>query len=97
MTERVMFDTVNSSHQYCGGGHEGVKVDHAKDDQVETLFERIRQEPDGETSEYTGRAVAALATDHGVMRRTGAVYAVDALADAYGFTDIDGRTPRLYY
>jgi NAD(P)-dependent dehydrogenase (short-subunit alcohol dehydrogenase family) len=53
--------------------------------------------PDGETSEYTGRAVAALATDPEVMARSGSVLPVDTLADTYGFTDIDGRTPRLCY
>ncbi|HEX5323104.1 MAG TPA: SDR family NAD(P)-dependent oxidoreductase, partial [Capsulimonadaceae bacterium] len=51
--------------------------------------------PGGETSEYSGRAVAALATDPDVMTRSGSVLVVDELAEAYGFTDIDGRRPAL--
>jgi NAD(P)-dependent dehydrogenase (short-subunit alcohol dehydrogenase family) len=53
--------------------------------------------PGGETSEYSGRAVAALATDPKVMDRSGSVLVVDELAEVYGFTDIDGRRPGLCY
>jgi NAD(P)-dependent dehydrogenase (short-subunit alcohol dehydrogenase family) len=49
-----------------------------------------------ESPEYAGRAVAALAADPGVMRRTGQSLAVGDLARAYGFTDIDGRQPTAY-
>ena len=49
-----------------------------------------------ETPEYVGRAVAALAGDPGVMRRTGSVAFVADLALEYGFTDVDGRViPRF--
>ena len=44
-----------------------------------------------EPPEYAGRAVAALATDPDVLRRTGTVVAVGDLAVEYGFTDTDGR------
>ncbi len=40
---------------------------------------------------YPGRAVVALATDPQVMERTGGVFKSGELAEAYGFTDIDGR------
>jgi NAD(P)-dependent dehydrogenase (short-subunit alcohol dehydrogenase family) len=49
-----------------------------------------------ESSEYIGRAVAALASDPGVMRRSGQALAVGNLAREYGFTDIDGRQPTAY-
>jgi NAD(P)-dependent dehydrogenase (short-subunit alcohol dehydrogenase family) len=49
-----------------------------------------------ESPEYIGRAVAALASDPGVMRRTGQALAVGDLARDYGFTDIDGRRPTAY-
>ena len=47
-----------------------------------------------ESPEFIGRAVAALADDPGVLRHTGKVLVAAALAKEYGFTDIDGTTPR---
>jgi hypothetical protein len=47
-----------------------------------------------ESPEFIGRAVAALATDPDVMRHTGKVLVPAALAQEYGFTDIDGKRPR---
>jgi NAD(P)-dependent dehydrogenase (short-subunit alcohol dehydrogenase family) len=44
-----------------------------------------------ETPEYAGRAVAALACDPQVMRRSGTVAFVADLAREYRFTDVDGR------
>lgn len=46
-----------------------------------------------ESSEYAGRAVLALASDAKVKQRDGNIYAVWTLAQEYGFTDIDGKTP----
>src|SRR5437762_3185698 len=45
-----------------------------------------------ESPEFIGRAVAALAGDHHVMRHTGTVLVAASLAVEYGFTDIDGTT-----
>jgi NAD(P)-dependent dehydrogenase (short-subunit alcohol dehydrogenase family) len=45
---------------------------------------------------YAGRAVAALAADPGVGRRSGQTLAAGDLARAYGFTDVDGRQPTAY-
>jgi NAD(P)-dependent dehydrogenase (short-subunit alcohol dehydrogenase family) len=47
-----------------------------------------------ESPEYIGRAVAALAGDPNVSRRTGSVVVAAALGEEYGFTDIDGERPR---
>jgi hypothetical protein len=47
-----------------------------------------------ESPEFIGRAVAALADDPDVLRHTGKVLVAATLAKEYGFTDIDGRTPR---
>jgi NAD(P)-dependent dehydrogenase (short-subunit alcohol dehydrogenase family) len=44
-----------------------------------------------ESPRYVGRAVAALAADPQVMRRSGGVHRVGDLAVEYGFTDVDGR------
>jgi hypothetical protein len=38
--------------------------------------------------------VAALAADPDVLRYTGKVLVAAAIAMEYGFTDIDGKTPR---
>jgi dehydrogenase/reductase SDR family protein 1 len=47
-----------------------------------------------ESPEFIGRAVAALAGDPNVSRWTGSVVVAAALAEEYGFTDVDGRRPR---
>jgi len=47
-----------------------------------------------ESPQFIGRAVAALAADPGVMRKSGQVLVAAALALEYGFTDIDGKQPR---
>jgi dehydrogenase/reductase SDR family protein 1 len=47
-----------------------------------------------ESPDFIGRAVAALAADPGVMRVTGRVLVAAQLAIDYGFTDVDGKTPR---
>ena len=44
-----------------------------------------------ESPEYLGRAVAALATDTRLMRKSGKAFHVGELAREYRFTDIDGR------
>ena len=47
-----------------------------------------------ESPEFVGRAVAALAADPDVLRRSGEVLVAAALAREYGFCDVDGRSPR---
>lgn len=47
-----------------------------------------------ESPEFIGRAVAALAADPDVLRHSGNILVAAALARDYGFTDIDGKTPR---
>jgi NAD(P)-dependent dehydrogenase (short-subunit alcohol dehydrogenase family) len=47
-----------------------------------------------ESPEFIGRAVAALASDPDVLRHSGQVVVAAALAREYGFTDLDGKTPR---
>jgi dehydrogenase/reductase SDR family member 1 len=47
-----------------------------------------------ESPQFIGRAVAALAADPQVMNRTGKVLVAAALAQDYGFTDIDGKVVR---
>ncbi|MCQ3810273.1 MAG: SDR family NAD(P)-dependent oxidoreductase [Acidimicrobiia bacterium] len=46
-----------------------------------------------ESPRFTGRAVTALAIDADRSRYTGQAVSARDMADAYGFTDIDGRLP----
>ncbi|HYR82461.1 MAG TPA: SDR family oxidoreductase [Terriglobia bacterium] len=48
-----------------------------------------------ETPCFAGRAVAALAADPNVFKKSGRVYAVWDLSEEYGFTDLDGRRPHV--
>jgi NAD(P)-dependent dehydrogenase (short-subunit alcohol dehydrogenase family) len=48
-----------------------------------------------ETPAYVGRAVAALAADSRVMEKSGKALSSWDLAEEFGFTDIDGRTPNI--
>ena len=62
----------------------------------ETWREAGKKDPDfleSETPLFVGRAVAALASDPGVMRKSGRVFASWDLSEEYGFADEDGRRP----
>jgi NAD(P)-dependent dehydrogenase (short-subunit alcohol dehydrogenase family) len=48
---------------------------------------------ESESPFFVGRAVAALAADPEVHRKAGQVLFAADLAEAYGFTDVDGRRP----
>jgi hypothetical protein len=43
-----------------------------------------------ESAEFPGRAIAALAADPAVLAKSGGVFTTPALAQEYGFTDVDG-------
>jgi NAD(P)-dependent dehydrogenase (short-subunit alcohol dehydrogenase family) len=47
-----------------------------------------------ESPQFIGRGVTALASDPKVMAKSGKVLVAAALADEYGFDDIDGKRPR---
>lgn len=55
-----------------------------------------RQQAEMESVTYIGRAIAELACDPSVSRRSGQTLAVGDLARIYGFTDVDGRQPTPY-
>jgi NAD(P)-dependent dehydrogenase (short-subunit alcohol dehydrogenase family) len=63
-------------------------MSHAKG---EADWKKIPWLKKSESPEYLGRAVAALAVDTRLMRRSGKVFHVGELAREYGFTDTDGR------
>nr|WP_306454889.1 SDR family oxidoreductase [Mycolicibacterium malmesburyense] len=45
----------------------------------------------GCSPEYPGRVIAAMATDHQVMRHSGGTFITAELATEYGVTDVDGK------
>lgn len=47
-----------------------------------------------ESPQFVGRAVAALASDQNLMRKSGKVLLGAQLAREYGFSDIDGKIPK---
>ena len=48
---------------------------------------------ESETPCFVGRAIAALAADPDVAKKSGGLYSSWELAKEYGFTDVDGRRP----
>jgi len=57
----------------------------------EAHWHEVEELQTSESTRYIGRAVCALASDPAVMKKTGIPQQVGALAEEYGFTDIDGR------
>ena len=56
----------------------------------------IKKDPNyaiSETPLYAGRAIAALAADPNIMKKSGRVFSSWGLSDEYGFCDSDGRRP----
>lgn len=49
-----------------------------------------------ETPAYLARAIVALATDPQVLKKSGQVLEVGALAQEYGFTDVNGTQPQPF-
>lgn len=47
-----------------------------------------------ESPEFTGKAIVALANDSTIIKKSGKALVVAALAQEYGFKDIDGKEPR---
>lgn len=52
--------------------------------------------PKKESSIFVGRAIAALASDSNIMKKTGQILVAAELAKEYNFTDIDGIQPEPY-
>jgi len=66
---------------------------HMKD---EALQKRYRYDL-AESTEYSGRAVVALASDPNVITKSGELIFVGDAAKEYGFTDVDGRYIENFY
>ena len=47
-----------------------------------------------ESPQFIGRAITALAADPQIIRRSGQILVAAAMAQEYGFIDIDGKQPR---
>ena len=72
-------------------GHFGVSEANWRDAAAQDPFFAESESPF-----FVGRAVAALASDPEVRRKAGQVLFAADLAEAYGFTDIDGRRPAFH-
>ena len=68
---------------------------HVKDEDEETL--RQYRYDLAESTEYAGRAVAALASDPAIAGKSGQLIFVADAAKEYGFTDTDGRYIDNFY
>ncbi|MXY30667.1 MAG: SDR family NAD(P)-dependent oxidoreductase [Gammaproteobacteria bacterium] len=68
--------------------HFGVKESNWRE-----AIEKDEYFSESETPCFVGRAIAALAADPDVARKSGGLYSSWELAKEYGFTDIDGRRP----
>jgi len=55
------------------------------------LHEKYMDLSNSESAQFTGRAVAALASDPKSLSKSGRSWWVSDLANEYGFTDIDGK------
>ncbi len=64
--------------------------------QDEALQDQFRYDL-AESTEYSGRAVAALASDPDLLSKSGKLIFVGDAAKEYGFTDIDGRYIENFY
>ena len=70
--------------------HFGVKEENWRD--------AVKKEPmyiASETPLFVGRAIAALAADPDLMKKSGRVYSSWGLSEKYDFCDADGRRPHL--
>jgi NAD(P)-dependent dehydrogenase (short-subunit alcohol dehydrogenase family) len=63
------------------------------DDEGRPRVEGLDLDAIGESPRFSGRAVAALATDPDVAGRAGRCFFASRLAREYGFTDLDGSLP----
>jgi NAD(P)-dependent dehydrogenase (short-subunit alcohol dehydrogenase family) len=72
--------------------HYGVTEDNWRDGKAgNPHFRAISESP-----RFVGRAVAALAADSDVQRRSGGSFSSGGLAREYGFTDLDGSQPECW-
>ena len=57
---------------------------HSKDISIDNM----------ESPQFTGRCIAALATDSNAISRTGEILITAEIAEHYGFADVDGKQPK---
>ena len=69
---------------------------HVKESNWRDAIKRRPEFAESETPNYVGRAIAALAADPKVMKKSGRVFNSAELAREYGFVDIDGRSPKIW-
>ena len=58
--------------------------------------DKKKPNPKKESSQFIGRAIAALVSDKKIMSKTGNILVAAELAKEYGFKDVDGTQPEPY-
>jgi dehydrogenase/reductase SDR family member 1 len=61
---------------------------------TESVLKAVFDLSNSESPQFIGRAIAALAADPQIILKSGQILVAAALAQEYGFTDIDGKQPR---
>jgi NAD(P)-dependent dehydrogenase (short-subunit alcohol dehydrogenase family) len=69
---------------------------HVTESNWRDAIKRRPEFAESETPYFVGRAIAALAADPKVMKKSGRVFNSFELAQEYGFVDVDGRLPRIW-
>ena len=100
-TNRLVADLAHDAHK-AGIAVVGLLPGFMRTERVEMHIpdEKSRQEYRydlSESTEYAGRAVAALARDGNVLAKSGKLLYVADLAEEYGFNDIDGKRVGNFY
>ncbi len=60
------------------------------------IDDKKKPNPKKESSQFVGRAIAALASDEHVKKKSGRILVAAELGNEYGFIDIDGTQPIPY-
>jgi len=69
---------------------------HVTEENWRDAVKRRPEFAESETPFFVGKAIAALAADPNVLKKSGRVFNSFELAQEYGFTDVDGRMPRIW-
>ncbi len=69
---------------------------HVTEENWRDAVKRRPEFAESETPFFVGKAIAALAADPNLMKKSGRVFNAFELAQEYGFKDVDGRMPRIW-
>jgi len=93
-TDKMTADTAYELRDY------GIKVFSIYPGVVSTegtreLAKYIQNSNEMESAQFVGMCIAALTLDYNAIERSGKVLLTGDIAEQYGFTDIDGKQPKI--